>query len=154
MCPAYSHEGNGGIRIKTEVVSDVELEEDPVIVSFQGIKLEEDPVPVSFQGIKLEEDPVPVSFQGIKLEENPVPVSFQEIKLEEDPVPVSFQEIKLEEDPVPVSFQGIKSEREVSFMSVCPLLSTFPTCPQVPVDPISICLPIQNNSTLRMDFER
>jgi hypothetical protein len=39
-CPASSHEGNGGIRIKTEAVSDVEQEEDPVPVSLPGIKSE------------------------------------------------------------------------------------------------------------------
>jgi hypothetical protein len=40
MCPASSHEGNGFIWIKTEVLSDVELEEDPVPVPFPGIKSE------------------------------------------------------------------------------------------------------------------
>jgi hypothetical protein len=40
MCPASSHEGNGGTRIKTEGVSDVDLEVDPVPVSSPGIKAE------------------------------------------------------------------------------------------------------------------
>jgi hypothetical protein len=40
MCPASSHEGNGGIRIKTEALSDVEQEEDHVPTSFPGIKSE------------------------------------------------------------------------------------------------------------------
>jgi hypothetical protein len=40
MCPAYSHEGNEGIRVKTEVVSDEELVEDPMPISFPGIKAE------------------------------------------------------------------------------------------------------------------
>jgi hypothetical protein len=40
MCPASSHEGNGGIRIKTEAVSDVEQEEDLMPLSLPGIKSE------------------------------------------------------------------------------------------------------------------
>jgi hypothetical protein len=40
VCPPSSHEGNGGIRIKTEEVSYVEQEEDPVPVSLPGIKSE------------------------------------------------------------------------------------------------------------------
>jgi hypothetical protein len=48
MCPASSHEGNGGIRIKTEVISDVELEDDPVQISFPGIKSERE---VSFMSV-------------------------------------------------------------------------------------------------------
>jgi hypothetical protein len=40
MCPAYSHERNGDITIKTEVVSDVEVEGHPVPISLQGIKVE------------------------------------------------------------------------------------------------------------------
>jgi ferredoxin len=39
-CPASSHEGNGGIRIKTEAVSDMEQEEDPVPMLLPGIKAE------------------------------------------------------------------------------------------------------------------
>jgi hypothetical protein len=39
-CPASSHEGNGGIRIKSEAVSDVEQEEDSVPTSFPGMKSE------------------------------------------------------------------------------------------------------------------
>jgi hypothetical protein len=38
-CPAYSHEGDGG-RIKVEVVSDVEVEDDPVPALLPGIKVE------------------------------------------------------------------------------------------------------------------
>jgi hypothetical protein len=37
-------------------------------------------------------------------------------------------DVKVEEDPVPISFPRIKAEREVSCMSVCPLLGTFHTC--------------------------
>jgi hypothetical protein len=62
-CPASSHEGNGGFTIKTEMVSDVEQEEDPL----------------------------------------------------------------------PISPPKIKSEREVSCMSVCPLLGTFHTSPLLPI---------------------
>jgi hypothetical protein len=39
-CPPSSSEGNGGIRIKTETVSDVEQEDDPMRTSFPGIKSE------------------------------------------------------------------------------------------------------------------
>jgi hypothetical protein len=38
--PASSHEGNGNIRIKSEAVSDVELEDDPVPTLLPGIKSE------------------------------------------------------------------------------------------------------------------
>jgi hypothetical protein len=38
--PAYSHEGTGDIRIKAEVVSDVEVEDNPVLVSPLGVKSE------------------------------------------------------------------------------------------------------------------
>jgi hypothetical protein len=38
--PASSQEGNGGIRIKTEAVSDVEQEEDSLPALFPGIKAE------------------------------------------------------------------------------------------------------------------
>jgi hypothetical protein len=48
MCPASSHEENGGIRIKTEVDSDVEVEEDPMPISFPGIKAESE---VSFVSV-------------------------------------------------------------------------------------------------------
>jgi hypothetical protein len=37
-CPASSHEGSGGIGIKTEAVSDVEEQDDPVPVSLPGMK--------------------------------------------------------------------------------------------------------------------
>jgi hypothetical protein len=37
-CPASSQEGSGGIGIKTEVVSDMEEEDDPVPVSILGMK--------------------------------------------------------------------------------------------------------------------
>jgi hypothetical protein len=40
MCPESSHEGNGGIRIKTEAVSDEDLEEDAMPISFPRIKAE------------------------------------------------------------------------------------------------------------------
>jgi hypothetical protein len=50
MCPASSHEGNGGIRIKTETVSDVDLEEDPVPVSSLWIKAE---CEVSFMSVSI-----------------------------------------------------------------------------------------------------
>jgi hypothetical protein len=39
MCPAASHEGTGGVRIKIEVASDEDLEEDPVPI-FPRIKAE------------------------------------------------------------------------------------------------------------------
>jgi hypothetical protein len=40
VCPASSHEGNGGSRIKTETVSDVEQEEDPVPILLSVMKSE------------------------------------------------------------------------------------------------------------------
>jgi putative N-acetylmannosamine-6-phosphate epimerase len=40
MCPASSREGKEGIRIKTEAVSDVKQEEDPVPIPLPGIKSE------------------------------------------------------------------------------------------------------------------
>jgi hypothetical protein len=42
MCPASSPEGHGGIRIKTETVSDVEQEEDPLPIPLPGIKSEQE----------------------------------------------------------------------------------------------------------------
>jgi hypothetical protein len=39
-CPSPSPDGNGGINIKTEEVSDVKEEEDPVPISFPVIKAE------------------------------------------------------------------------------------------------------------------
>jgi hypothetical protein len=39
-CLAYSQEGDGGIRIKVEVVSDVEVEDNPVSALLPGIKVE------------------------------------------------------------------------------------------------------------------
>jgi hypothetical protein len=50
MCPASSHEGNGGIRIKTEAVSDEELKEVPMPISFPGIKTEHE---VSFMSVSI-----------------------------------------------------------------------------------------------------
>jgi hypothetical protein len=38
--PESCHEGNGEIRIKTEVASDVELEDSPEPASPQGMKVE------------------------------------------------------------------------------------------------------------------
>jgi hypothetical protein len=40
-CPASSHDANKAINIKVEVVSDVEEEENPVPISFPGIKAEQ-----------------------------------------------------------------------------------------------------------------
>jgi hypothetical protein len=77
MCPGSSHEGNGGIRIKSEAVSGVEL----------------------------------------------------------------LEECR------PMSFPEMKAEREVSFISLCAFSGTLCTCPQVPIDLISISLPTQNSST-------
>jgi hypothetical protein len=48
MCPASCHEEGGGIRIKTEVVSDVEVEDNPVPFSLSGIKVESE---VSFVSV-------------------------------------------------------------------------------------------------------
>jgi hypothetical protein len=39
-CPSPSPDGNGGINIKTEEVSDVKVEDDPVPISFPRIKAE------------------------------------------------------------------------------------------------------------------
>jgi hypothetical protein len=39
-CPSPSPDGNGGINIKTEEVSDVKVEDDPVPISFIQIKAE------------------------------------------------------------------------------------------------------------------
>jgi hypothetical protein len=39
-CPAYSHEETGDIIIKVEVISDVEVEVDPVSISLPGAKSE------------------------------------------------------------------------------------------------------------------
>jgi hypothetical protein len=40
MCPGSSHEGSGGITIKSEVVSDVELEEESMPMSLPRVKTE------------------------------------------------------------------------------------------------------------------
>jgi hypothetical protein len=46
-CPAFSHEGNGGFTIKSEMVSDVEQEEDSVPIPLPGIKSEREVSPMS-----------------------------------------------------------------------------------------------------------
>jgi hypothetical protein len=48
MCPASCHEGDGGIRMKTEVVSGVEVEDNPVPLLLPGIKVESE---VSFMSV-------------------------------------------------------------------------------------------------------
>jgi hypothetical protein len=40
-CPASSHDAFHAVNIKVEVVSDVEEEENPVPISFPGIKAEQ-----------------------------------------------------------------------------------------------------------------
>jgi hypothetical protein len=47
-CPEYSHEGNGDIRIKTEVGSDGEVEDNAVTASLQRIEAE---CEVSFKSV-------------------------------------------------------------------------------------------------------
>jgi hypothetical protein len=40
ICPASSHDANQAIRIKAEVFSDAEEEENPIPITFLGIKAE------------------------------------------------------------------------------------------------------------------
>jgi hypothetical protein len=53
LCPASSHDADQDISMKAEVLSDAEAEEDPLAVTFPGIKAEPEVswVPVFMLGV-------------------------------------------------------------------------------------------------------